>query len=58
MNKDDKIIELLEKILEKVSSIDSNTNMNDSYLGDLSKLDDIDRKLENISKKLESISKK
>lgn len=35
MNKEDRIIELLEKILEKVDSIESNTSYNDNLLTEI-----------------------
>ncbi len=35
MEKEDRIIELLEKILEEVSSIQTNTSWNDNHLSDI-----------------------
>ncbi|MBW6410972.1 hypothetical protein [Clostridium weizhouense] len=46
MNKEDRIIELLERILEEVSSIQTNTSWNDNHLND------IKSGVENIEKQL------
>ncbi|MBY6836005.1 hypothetical protein [Clostridium botulinum] len=46
ISKDDKIIELLEKILEEVSSIQTNTSWNDNHLKN------INFEVENIAKQL------
>lgn len=46
MEREDKIIELLEKILIAVEGIKSNTSWNETYLSDIkSDLDDINKSL-------------